>query len=393
MTDGPLAGVRVVDFSLFLPGPYATRVLCDLGAEVIKLEPLSGDLGAGFMPGVYAFLNRGKRILRVNLKEPAGVELAHELIAAARVVIEGFRPGVATRLGIGFDACTQTRPDLIYCSISGYGQTGPDRDHPGHDIGYEASGGAYAAALATGDQLTAPLVPVGDLGGALFAATTICAHLHGSGSDAVHLDLALQEAVTHLSISRWAAALRDGGDVDISQLAAFSPGMGMFRTVEGRWVALASVEDKFWLGLCRALELYALGEPPYDEHAARMRDRAELRRRVASRIGELTLADLETALRAYDVPVDVVRGAAEVAANPHLIARELFLETDSGTQVDYPVRQNGHRSFAAVAVQDHDEGESAALRGLGIPAEREAALRSAGVLAPAGARAAGTVAA
>ena len=86
--------------------------------------------------------------------------------------------------------------------------------------------------------------------------------------------------MTHLSISRWAAALRDGGDVDISQLAAFSPGMGMFRTVEGRWVALASVEDKFWLGLCRALELYALGEPPYDEHAARMRDRAELRRRA-----------------------------------------------------------------------------------------------------------------
>lgn len=389
MTDGPLAGVRVVDFSLFLPGPYATRVLCDLGAEVIKLEPLSGDLGAGFMPGVYAFLNRGKRILRVNLKQPAGVELAHELIASASVVIEGFRPGVAARLGIGFGACAQTRPALIYCSISGYGQTGPDRDHPGHDIGYEASGGAYAAALAAGERLLAPLVPVGDLGGALFAATTICAHLHGSGSDAVHLDVALQEAVTHLSISRWAAALRDGADVDISQLAAFSPGMGMFRTLEGRWVALASVEDKFWLGLCRALELDVLGEPPYNGHAARMRDRVELRRRVAARIGELTLAELETSLRAHDVPVDVVRGAEEVATDPHLAARELFLQTDAGTHVDYPVRQNGRRSVASVAVQDHDDGESAALRALGIAAEREDALRSAGALA----RAAGTVAA
>lgn len=380
---GPLAGVRIVDFSLYLPGPYATRVLCDLGGEVIKIEPLRGDPGAEFMPGVYAFLNRGKRILRVNLKHPGGQALAHELIAEADAVVEGFRPGVADRLGIGFAACAATQPGVIFCSLSGYGQTGPDRDRPGHDIGYEASGGAYAAALAAGDGLTAPAVAVGDLGGALFAATTICAHLRQVPEQAVHLDVALQEAVTHLSIARWAAALRDETDVDVSQIAAFSPGMGMFQTADGRWVALASVEDKFWRAMCEALELPELTAPPYDEHAARMHYRVPLRQALTRRIGELSLPELELALRAHDVPLDPVREAAEVAADPHLRQRELFLETDHGTQVDYPVRQNGRRSVAAPAVQDHGAGESAALRTLGVTRSREAELREAGALSPA----------
>ena len=380
MSGGPLTGVRVVDFSLYLPGPYLTRVLSDLGADVVKIEPLRGDPGAEFMPGVYPFLNRGKRILRVNLKEPGGVALAHELVADASVVVEAFRPGVADRLGIGFSACAAVKHNLVYCSLSGYGQTGPERDHPGHDIGYEASGGAYAAALSAGDELVAPIVPVGDLGGALFGATTICAHLAARRTAPVHLDVALQEAVTHLSISRWAAALRDGAEVEIAELAAFSPGMGMFRTADDRWVALASVEDKFWDGMCEALELAELRAPPFHRHTARMRNRVSLRRRLTERIGELTLAELETSLRTHDVPLDVVRRAQEVAANPHLRVRQLFLETGAGTHVDYPVRQNGVRSAAMLEVQDHGAGESAALRALGIGPERESELRSAGIL-------------
>ena len=295
--------------------------------------------------------------------------------------MEGFRPGVADRLGIGFAACASTQPRLIYCSLSGYGQTGPDRDRPGHDIGYESSGGAYAAAVATGDALSAPTVAVGDLGGALFAATTICAHLSATRVQAVQLDVALQEAVTHLSIARWAAALRDGTDVDVFQIAAFSPGMGLFETEDGRWVALASVEDKFWRAMCEALELPELTAPPYDEHPGRMRHRVPLRHALERRIAELVLPDLELALRARDVPLDVVRGAGEIAADPHLRERGLFLETDAGTQVDYPVRQNGRRSVAAASVQDHGAGESAALRTLGVTAERETELRATGALA------------
>lgn len=381
MTSPPLRGVRVLDLSLYLPGPYCTRLLSDLGAEVVKIEPLAGDPVAGFMPGAYAFLNRGKRVLRVNLKHDLGRELAHELAAGCDVVVEGFRPGVADRLGFGFDALRGLRPELIYCSLSGYGQTGPDASRPGHDIGYEASGGAWAAALAAGGELTVPHVPVGDVGGALFAATTICAHLAGPRAEPVHLDVSLQEVVTHMSVARWAAALRDDSEVDISALAVYAPGMGLFRTRDRRWVALAAVEDKFWVGMCGGLGLPELAQPPHHEHAARMRDRDALRARLAVRIEELTLSELERRLADADVPIDLIRGPAEVARDPHLRERGLFLQTDAGRHADFPVVQGERRSFAAVTLPDPPTREAGDLSALGVASERQAQLRACGALA------------
>jgi crotonobetainyl-CoA:carnitine CoA-transferase CaiB-like acyl-CoA transferase len=350
----PLAGVRVVDFCLYLPGPYCTRALADLGAEVVKVETLRGDPIRGFMPGAYEQLNRGKQVVALDLKDPDGLAAAHELVAGADVVLEGFRPGVAERLGIGFETCAALRPGLVYASLSGYGQSGPGRDHPGHDIGYEASGGAFAAALAAGDALAAPPVAAGDLGGALFAATTICAHLvsraREATTEAIHLDVALQEAVVHLSAPRWAAALREGGEVRVEALANFAPGMGLFRTADDRWVALASVEDKFWAGLCAALGVPELAAPPHDRHAARMRARVALRDAIAERIGAHTLADLTAVLRAHDVPLDAVRDASHVLADEHLRARGIFRAVDGGLHVDFPVIQGGVRSFASEVV-------------------------------------------
>jgi crotonobetainyl-CoA:carnitine CoA-transferase CaiB-like acyl-CoA transferase len=356
----PLAGVRVIDFCLYLPGPYCTRVLADLGAEVVKVEPLRGDPIRAFMPGAYEQLNRGKQAVALDLKDPEGLAAAHELVAGADVVLEGFRPGVAHRLGVGFETCAALRPGIVYASLSGYGQSGPDRDHPGHDIGYEASGGAFAAALAAGDALAAPPVAVGDLGGALFAATTISAHLVSRAreeavTEAVHLDVALQEAVVHLSAPRWAAALRDGGEVRVEALANFAPGMGLFRTADDRWVALASVEDKFWAGLCAALGAPELAAAPYDEHVARMRARAALRDALTARIAERTLDELTAALRAHDVPLDAVRDADAVLADEHLRARGIFRAVDGGLHVDFPVRQGAVRSFASDAVPSTSE--------------------------------------
>jgi crotonobetainyl-CoA:carnitine CoA-transferase CaiB-like acyl-CoA transferase len=386
VTAGPLAGVRVVDFSLYLPGPYATRLLADLGADVVKVEPHRGDPITGFLPGVYEILNRGKQVLTLDLKAPGGRELAHELVRGADVVVEGFRPGVADRLGIAFAACAASRPGLVYCSLSGYGQTGPDRARPGHDIGYEASGGAYAATLLTDDPLTVPHVAVGDVGGALFAATTICAHLAGPRTQAVHLDVAMQEAVTHIAVTRWAAALGDEGDLRIEDLASFSPGAGFFRTRDGRWVALAAVEDKFWRGLCAALEAPALGEPPFDTHHGRMRARSELRGQLAEHVARVDLATLDALLREHDVPLDVVRTAGEVAADPHLQERGLFVRHPSGVHVDFPVIQGTRRSFGADGPPRRDPPEL--LAALGLDAARIAQLRAAGALAPARGKAA-----
>ena len=346
-TPGPLHGVRVVDFGLYLPGPYATRLLNDLGAEVEKVEPPSGDPIVGFMPGVYEFLNRGKSVTVLNLKQPDDLVSAHELIRGVDVIVEGFRPGVADRLGIGFEQCSDLRPGVIYASLSGYGQTGPDRDRPGHDIGYEASGGGFAAHLIAGEPPAVPHVPVGDLGGSLFAATTICAHLADRSRRAsIHLDVALQEAVTHLSATRWGGALRDDRDVDVEQLASFAPGMGFFRTRDQRWIALAAVEDSFWGRMCTALGEPALSEPPYAHHAGRMQHRTILRERIAHRVAGRDLEELKALLDAHDVPLDLVRSAEEVMADPHLNEREIFRHTGSALHVEYPVIQGATRSFA-----------------------------------------------
>jgi len=353
---GPLSGVRVIDFSLYLPGPYATRLLADMGADVVRVEPMTGDPVRHFMPGAYEWLNRGKRAVRANLKSDEGLELAHRLLGTADVVVEGFRPGVAERLGIGPDQTASLRPGVIFCSLSGYGQTGPNRDRPGHDIGYEASGGAYAAVLAAGEDPAVPHVPVGDLGGGLFAAMSICAALagrDGDGDGLVHVDVSLQEAIAHLSIPRVAGFLRDGTEPDGSSLASFAPGTGLFETADGSWVALAAVEDHFWSRMCGALDRPALAEPPYDAHAGRMAHRSELRAAVAERVRALPLAELAERLGGSDVPMDVVRGVADVCADPHLRARGMVHSGADGLPVvDFPVRLAGRRSIAADRLPD-----------------------------------------
>jgi len=135
----PLGGVQVVDFSMFVPGPFASAMLADLGAEVTKVEMLSGDPGRGYVPVQFETENRNKRSLALDLKNPAAKEIVHRLVRNADIVVEGFRPGVAKRLSIDFESMKRSNPKLVYCSISGYGQSGPWRERPGHDVNYVAA--------------------------------------------------------------------------------------------------------------------------------------------------------------------------------------------------------------------------------------------------------------
>ncbi len=381
MTAGPpLAGIRIADFSLYLPGPYATRLLCDLGAEVIKVEPLRGDPIRGFLPGVYEFLNRGKRVLRLDLKQAEGLEAGRALIASSDVVLEGFRPGVAERLGIGFADSAEVCPEVVYCSLSGYGQSGPERDRPGHDIGYEAGGGAYAGVLAIGDPPAPPHVAVGDLGGALFAALSICAALAGrrrGGGRPARIDVSMQEAVTHLSATRWGRYLRDRVEPQLEDLASYAPGAGFFETAEGRFVALASVEDKFWAGLCRALGREDLAAGPYATHAGRMDHRSLLRAELAETISGLDVSALVGRLEAEDVPIDLVRTAAEVCTDPHLLERGIVRALDDGLHLDFPVLIGGRRGAAGDELPDPDRDGPQLLAALGLDVER---MRAGGAL-------------
>src|SRR6267142_1976232 len=207
----PLAGIHVVDFSMFVPGPFASSMLADLGADVIKVEPPRGDPGRGYVPVQFETENRNKRSIALDLKH-------------ADVVVEGFRPGVAQRLGIDYETLRSHNARLVYCSISGYGQTGPWRERPGHDVNYVAAAGGLAF---PGQWLKPPArssYPVADMGGGAFAAITVLAALHEGKS--VHLDLSLFEAAFFM------AAMRHSLDPDVDPRAHLFPVNDVFECAD-----------------------------------------------------------------------------------------------------------------------------------------------------------------
>jgi crotonobetainyl-CoA:carnitine CoA-transferase CaiB-like acyl-CoA transferase len=379
MSAAPLAGKRIVDFSLYLPGPYATRLLADLGAEVISVEPLRGDPMREFLPGIYEFVNRGKPVVRLDLKKDEGRAAADKLVASADAVLEGFRPGVAERIGIGYEHCAELAGDLVYCSLSGYGQSGPERDHPGHDIGYEASGGGYAGVLAIGDPPAPPHLAAGDLSAAMFVALTLSATLAGraEGAGATRIDVSMLESLTHLSATRWGRYLRDGVEPQLSDLGSYAPGNSFYEAADGRWVAIAAVEDKFWNGLCGALGRDDLAAAPYDTHAGRMENRVAAREALAAEIAGRDSADLVKTLKEADVPVNVVATAAEVVADPHLRERGMIRELEDGLHLDFPVLIDGERGRAGDALPDPATDGPRVLGDLGVDVE---ALRASGAL-------------
>lgn len=372
---------------LLLPGPFATRLLSDLGADVIKVEPPTGDPGTTLLPGLAPFLERGKRAVQIDLKAEGGRELVLDLIATADVVLEGFRPGVADRLGVGFAAASERRPGIIYCSISGYGQDGPMRETPAHDANIEAAAGGYAGAIAIGEEPTTPYMPIADLSASMFAALSITAAIAqraagaGMREESVHLDVSMQEALTYFAVPRWGRYLADGVPPQAGDLVAYSPGAGMFRTADGRHVALAAIEDDFWTNLCTGIGRPELAEEPYTSHEQRMAHRWFLRPEIATAITQQQSTGLIETLSARGVPITLAKTVSEVAEDPHLLERGALTREGDGLRLDFPVRQGGRqRSFASPSYPDRELDEQTLLRELGISPEREAGLRASGAL-------------
>lgn len=352
---GPLAGIRVFDASALLPGPYATRLLADLGADVIKLERPQGDEIQTMLPGVYEFLNRGKRVVRADLKSDDGCTLATRLLGWADVVLESFRPGVADRLGVGFDDAVRSNPAVVYCSISGFGQSGPRRMEPGHDMLYQAAAGAFAGPLAAGDPVARPHLPLGDLGSATFAALTITATVRDpSRTGAVRLDVSMHEVVTYYAVTRWGELLTRGTPPAFDQLGNYSPGHRVYRTYDGRQVTLAAVEDRFWHRLCEVLERPDLTRTPYDTHAGRMVHRVHLEDALESTIGALDSAELLPRLLEADVPASLVTHPRDVLEDAHLRDRGALTDLGGQTLLQFPVLSDGHRGWSATTHPDHE---------------------------------------
>jgi crotonobetainyl-CoA:carnitine CoA-transferase CaiB-like acyl-CoA transferase len=262
---GPLRGLTVLDLTRLLPGGYCTLLLSDLGADVIKVEePGRGDYLRWMPPMVegtsaaHRALNRGKRSVTLNLKAAEGGSILRRLAAGVEVLVEGFRPGVMERLGVGYESLAEDNSGLVYCAITGYGQDGPYRDLAGHDLTYLGFGGALSLAGTDGGPPAIPGLQVGDLGGGgMMAAVGILAALHeraatGRGR---FVDVSMLDGVVSWLSIHAAAFLatgrppRAGGEALTGGLACYR----VYRAADGRHLTVGALEPRFWRGLCEAL--------------------------------------------------------------------------------------------------------------------------------------------
>jgi crotonobetainyl-CoA:carnitine CoA-transferase CaiB-like acyl-CoA transferase len=287
----PLAGVTVADLTVTLPGPYATSLLQRLGARVIKLEPPGGDLTRA-TPALHDAINAGKESVEVDLAVPEDAELARAVVARADVVVEGWRPGVAARHGLGPRDVRERHPRVVYCSLSGYGAEGALRERPGHDVNYVAASGMTA--LLFGDRPAEALpVPLADLAGGTFAALRIVAALlqaRATGRGAF-VDVSITGAMRD-----WVDAA--GGEEPPTAFLPLLPHYGVFETADGHRLSIGNAhEDHFWSGLCRALGMADRAGLTIGE---RLVEREALRDLVAGGIRTRTRAELEALLGAED---------------------------------------------------------------------------------------------
>jgi len=337
----PLHGVTVVDFSMFVPGPFCSAIFADLGAEVIKVESPSGDPCRGYVPVQFRTANRNKRSIAINLKAPESKDVVRKLAEKADIALEGFRPGVAKRLGIDYASLAAHNPKLIHCAISGYGQMGPWKERPGHDVNYIAAAGGLAF---QGQWLKAPSrssLPIADMSGGSAAAAAVLAALYertrtGKG---VELDVSLFEAGFF-----W-AAMRHSLDHGVDPKAHIFPVNDIFETKDGRRLTLGIMEDHFWGNLVQAARETApdLADAKYSTDQLRRENGDALSARLAELMLQKTADEWVKVLGEADVPMDLCLTPAEAAGLPQIVAREDVAEIAGEKFAMFPVHANGRK--------------------------------------------------
>jgi crotonobetainyl-CoA:carnitine CoA-transferase CaiB-like acyl-CoA transferase len=352
--SGLLDGVRVLDLSIWRPGPYATQLLAEAGADVLKVEPPGGDPMRQY-PGLFARLHVNKRSVVLDLKSDAGRNRVLELAADADVAVEGFRPGVVDRLGVGYEALRGVNPRIIYCSVSGMGQFGPLSAVPGHDVNYQAWAGMLAP---TGGAPVEQSVPLADLAGGLTAAFAISAALvrRLSAGEGERIDVSMSDV-----LATWTGVTSpDGGTPDTAETSSVRnagqavPGYGTFETADHRFVSLGVVsEDHFWSSLCDALKLEDLRGIGFTDRVSRGK---ELQSVVAEAIAGREFDELVPALLEGGVPAAPVLKRAEMAELPHFRERAAVLP---GPMVGHPVHFGVHpaRHITPAPELDQHAGE------------------------------------
>ena len=400
----PLQGIRVADFSHVMAGPFASHFLRLLGAEVIKVEsPGRGDAmrtyGAdrrydGMAPAFIA-ANAGKKSIVLDLKNPSGVEAAKRLIASCDVVLENFRPGVMARLGLGYEVCRQLRPDIVFCSVSGYGQSGPLRDYPAIDNIVQAASGM----MSLGGEPEGPPMRVGfpaidtwtgQTGAVAILSALLQRERFGGGQ---YIDLAMLDSALVFMASAAVPYLVTGQVMERTGNVGYSglPTAAMFEAGDGQRISLGVVQPNQYEKLCCCLERPDLLEDPRFRTSDLQRQNAEaLREQLVEAFRARTGAEWEALLSAQGVPCGLVRDIPAVFDLPHLAERELlfpitipglpdreevqvlgtgFKFAHDGPEVDQPPPRHGEHTAEVLAALGYDQTEVQTLLSCGAASE------------------------
>ena len=382
----PLSGIRVLDLTRLLPGPFCSLLLADLGADVIKVEePGRGDYMRWYPPlrdgqsVAFNAINRNKRSITLNLKSERGKELFLELVKGADVLLEGNRPGVMDRLGLGWDVLSKANPELVMCAITGYGQAGPYRDRAGHDLNYMAIAGALSLNSRPGEPIHPLGVQVADLGGgAQSAAIAILAALvavqrGGSGRylDVSMLDGALTWLASPLALVEEEGRTPAHGGHRLTGLYAC---YRVYECADGRFMSVGALEPKFWEALCGALGRPDLVQEQYAEGERQERLQRELEGIFKSRGRDDWAAELD----GPELCCEPVLELDEVASHPQVKARRLIEVQPTGLEIAPPVRiREGWRTLPPPRLGEHN---AEILAEVGVEPQDLARLAESGVL-------------
>ena len=380
MIAQPLSGIRILDLSRLLPGPYLTQLMADLGAEVIKVEtPLAGDyvrlappeMGLGNM---YETINQGKKSLALNYRNPRGREIFLKLATSADVVLEGFRPTIADKYGIGYEAVRAVKPDIVYCSLSGYGQEGPYQQRAGHDFNYLSIGGALSLNGRPGERPIPYGLPVADLSGGMLAAIAILGALVGRerSGQGMYLDMALLDGViswmTPLALSAYFSGLVVGaGTHPLLGGRAF---FNIYETSDGKYLTLAAIEPHFWGDFCKTIRRTDLIERQFDPAVST---------ELETIFKQKTRAEWLALFASNDACVEPVNSVEEMLADPQVQARgHIRMQDGKPVGMHSPfVFARSERSPAPALGAD----TSALLQEIGVSEEDIRALADRGIVA------------
>ena len=384
---GPLSGIRIVEFAGIGPGPFCGMMLADHGADVIRIDRAAGGRAVSTSLGIGDVLARGRKSIAIDLKSPEGVALARKLCASADGIIEGFRPGVMERLGLGPDELLADNPKLIYGRMTGWGQTGPYAQAAGHDINYIALAGALAHFGRKGEKPTPPINMVGDFGGG-------------------GMMLAFGMVSALLNVARGGAGERGGQLIDCAMTDGTATLMGMihgmrnmgvwseepgtnvldtgahfydtYETADGKYVSIGAIEPQFYAELRRLAGLE--DDPAFDAQHNRAQWPA-LKDKMTALFKTKTRAEWDAIMEHSDVCYAPVLTMSEAARHPHNIARGTFVEVAGDTQPGPAPRYSGTRTATPAPAPLPGDDTDAVLESLGMNETDRTALRDAGTVA------------